>query len=85
MSNNPYENVVPTEDTQLPDTGPYSTTPMQTVVGVSQVANASYDVQGNAVSSEEDTPLDVNALHGVTVTSESLQAPSTGMVPESQS
>lgn len=81
MSNSPYENVVPVQESQLPNSDPYSTTPMQTVVGVSQVANNSYDIQGNPVSSEEDTPIDVNALHGVKVTQESLQAPSTGYLP----
>lgn len=44
------------------------------------VADNSYDIQGNPVSSKQDTPIDVNALHGVTVTEESLIAPSTGMV-----
>ena len=84
MSNSPCENVVPTEESQLPDSQPYSTTPMQTIVGISQVANNSYDVQGNPVNSEGDTPIDVNAVQGAVVTPESLQAPSTGILPGTQ-
>jgi len=78
MSNNPYQNVVPVKESQLPKSDPYSTTTMKTVVGTSQVANNSYDIQGNPVSSENDTPIDVNALQGAVVTPQSLVAPSTG-------
>ena len=38
---------------------------METVVGNVEVANKSYDIQGNVVDSTGDTPIDVNALQGV--------------------
>lgn len=82
MSNNPYENIVPTEESQLPNSTPYSSQPMETVVGVTQVANNSFDIFGNQVSSTGDTPIDVNALQGAVVTEESLTAPSTGFLTE---
>ena len=82
MSNNPVSQSVPTKSSGLPNT-PYPTTTMETVVGNVQVAEKSYDVQGNVVSSTQDTPIDVNALHGVTKPTEGqLTVPSTGMVTQ---
>lgn len=79
MTNYPFSQSVPTSAQDIPNNQIYSKTPMQTVVGTAQVAQCSYDVQGEAVGSEQDTPIDVNALHGVTIESESqLQSPSTG-------
>lgn len=83
MSNSPYGNIVPTEQSQLPNSNPFGSTTMKTVVGTTQVADNSYDIQGNPVSSTGDTPIDANALQGVVVTDASLQAPSTGMNIES--
>jgi len=79
MSNNPYENVVPTEENQLPNSQPYSTSTMRTSVGVTRVANNSFDIFGNPVDSRGDTPIDVNALHGAVATTANTTAPSTGM------
>jgi hypothetical protein len=81
MSNHPYQNVVPTKKNQLPHDHTYATTVMQTIAGPVQVANKSYDVQGQQVSSEHDTPLDVNALNGAVVTKSHLQVPSSGFIP----
>ena len=78
MSNSPYENTVPTDSSQLPDSTPFGATPMQTVTGETLVADNSYDIQGNPVDSTGDTPIDANALQGANVTDSSLQAPSTG-------
>lgn len=85
MSNNLYQNKVPTEQSQLPNgKAPYSSTTMKTVVGNTQVANCSYDIQGNPVDSTNDTPIDANALQGVTATESNLRAPSTGYKVETK-
>jgi hypothetical protein len=78
MSNNSSENIVPMQQDQLPDQQPFPVTMMETVAGSARVPNHSYDVQGQSASSEKDLPIDVNAMQGANVTSESLQAPSTG-------
>jgi len=81
MSNDPIKNVVPIEEERLPPS-PFSTTPMRTVVGTAQVADCSYDVQGNPINSEGDLPMDVNAMFGVQPLEEgAFQAPSTGFLP----
>src|SRR6478609_7713521 len=78
MSNDLYNQSVPTEQSQLSGE-PYPTTVMETVAGPVEVAEKSYDVQGNPVSSSGDTPIDVNALHGIEVVPSQLEVPSTGM------
>lgn len=56
----------------------FPTQPMKTVVGTVPVPSQSYDVQGQLVDSNKDTPLDVNAMHGVS--SDSVpQMPETGI------
>jgi hypothetical protein len=85
MSNDPYsqsvlinESKLINEEEQEQRQQPYSTTSMKTIVGTVQVADKSYDVQGNPVNSKQDTPIDVNALHGVQPVHSQFQVPSTG-------
>ncbi len=78
MSNDPYGSTVNANNQQG---NVFPTTTMETSVGNVQVSDKSYDIQGNVVDSSNDTPIDVNAVHGVQQAPQG-GLPSTGLTPQ---